>query len=345
MEAKLQTILIFELDGTRFGLDAKQVLESVRLPELTSIDEAPPWVIGMFNLRGRIVPVTDLCLRFGHAARSLSLDDQVIVLSKDDLTMGLLVGEVLDVIELSPDAIEPPPRFEQIRHGLDRLASGIASIADELVTLIDVSKLMKQSRLPAIDYKGRHKASNRPIYAELAGEIRARFRARAMALRKSIAEENVPLLGLAVIEISGEYFGIELNTVQEFCNISQLSPIPCCPPHILGAMSLRGKLLTLIDPRRALNLASSPQCRKALVVRVSAAPASGVDDQLIGVAVDDVRDVVYLHSESLHPPPSALIEQCEAETIGTASYDGKTMTVLNLPALLARPEWIVDENV
>lgn len=345
MEAERQAILIFKLDNARFGLDATKVLESVWLPELVPIEEAPPWVVGMFNLRGRIVPVTDLNLRFGHPAKPLTLSDQVVVLSSDNETLGLIVSEVLEVVELLPDAIKPSPDFKSTNRGVDHLAAGIASIADDLVTLIDISKLTKPAGTLTVYEASETTAWPNHLASETDAEGRALLHTRAMALRQSISEEDVPLLGLAVIEMSGEYFGLELTAVQEFCDITQLRPIPCCPPHILGAMSLRGKLLTLIDPRRALNLPLSSLRRKAVIALTSPELNADLGGQLVGIAVDEVHDVVYLRSKELRKPPSALVAQCEAEITGTAPYNGKTMTILNLPALLAREEWIVDENV
>ena len=345
MEATRQPVLIFDLDGKRFGLDATKVLESVWLPELTLLEEAPPWVIGMFSLRGHIVPVTDLNLRFGHPAQPLKLSDQVIVLCSGSETMGLVVSEVLELFELLPSAIEPAPHFEKTGYGLNRLAIGVASIAEDLVTLIDVSELTKHSEALALEEKSDDNIVSKQLDDENDTNIRALFHARAITLRQCIEAEDISLLGLAVIEISGEYFGIELTAVQEFCNITQLRHIPCCPPHILGVMSLRGKLLSLIDPRRALNLPPSPSCDKAVIAPVITEPYPDQMDQLIGVAIDEIHDVIYLDSKKLHPPPSALRAQYEDEISGTALYNGKTMIVLNLPALLAREEWIVNENV
>jgi len=338
MTDKYQTLLIFDLDGTRYGLDSTKVLESVWLPELTPIEEAPPWVIGIFNLRGQIVPVTDLNLRFGHPARHLDLSDQVVVLKNGNEIMGLIVADVLEVIDLLSDSIAPSPHFELSPYGLNHLAAGIADIDEDLVTLIDVDQLTKHSKLLDLDETTSVKSSPNQLYAETDPEIRARFHARAFALRQSTTEEDVPLLGLAVIEMSGEYFGIKLTAVQEFCNITQLRPIPCCPPHILGAMSLRGKLLTLIDPSRALNLPPTSECSKAVIANTST-------DLSIGIAVHEVHDVIYLKHEQLHAPPSALREQCGTEIVGTAAYEDKTIIVLDLPKLLEREDWVVDETI
>lgn len=326
-------ILIFDLDDARFGVDAARVCECVWLPELTPVEEAPSWVVGLVNLRGRIVPVADLHLRFGHPARRYSPRDQVLVLEADHLPLGVIVSEVIGVIELPAVAIQPPPQFDAA--GPAHLVAGEARVGESLVTLLDVARLTHLPEASALAVAAPTVAGH--FCPEATPAERALLHARAMALREVPGEENGARIGLAVVELGGEHFGVELAAVQEFCDIALLSPIPCCPPHILGAMNLRGDLLTLIDPRAALNLPTAARGSKAVVARVG--------EQAVGIAVDAVHDVVYLKQEELQAPPAALRERCGAEITGTAAYAGGTMTVLNLPALLAREDWIVNEHV
>ena len=384
-------LLIFDLNSTRFGVDATLVRESVWLPELTPIEEAPPHIAGIFSLRGQIVPVSDLSLRFGHPARPYRLSDQIVILELDNLLMGLIVSEVLEVIELSAEAIRPPPKFDGEAHA--RLVEGEVRVGDDIVTLLDARQLMHQppphppstssgqAKLPPSPPSQPSPASRgrgdrekqpsnpagegaiAPSLARSAGEgwgggsapaqhfcpeatpeQHAVFRARAKALMEAAAGEEGARLALAVVELDGEYFGIELEAVQEFCDIARPSPIPCCPPHILGAISLRGNLFTLLDLRAALNLPRAMQGGgKVVIARTSPRPGAG--EQAVGLAVDEVHDVVYLREEELQATPPALREQHGAEVKGTAPYGGKMMAVLNLPALLAREEWVVNETV
>lgn len=332
-------LLIFEIDGARFGLDATQVRECVWLPELTPAEEAPPWIVGLFNLRGRIVPVADLHLRFGHQARDYRPGDQVVAVEADGRPMGLIVSAVIEVIDLPAESIQPPPQFDAATPGLDRLVAGEARLGDGLVTLLDISRLSHLTEWPA-SATAQPQAGPTPggrFCPQASAAERQLFRARAAALREAIVEEDSSRLGLAVMQLDAEYFGVELASVQEFCEIAQLSPIPCCPPHILGAMNLRGNLLTLIDPRAALRLPPAPRGGKAVVARLG--------EQAVAIAVDEVHDVVYLRSEDMQPPPAMLRERCGAEISGTAPYAGRIITVLDLPALLAREDWIVDQHV
>jgi purine-binding chemotaxis protein CheW len=241
------------------------------------------------------------------------------------------------VIDISAEAIRPPPRFEgeTLRH--ERLVAGKVRVGDDIVTLLDAGLLMHQPQGLA----GENTEQMSPVHnfcLEATPQEHAVFRSRAKTLMDAASEEEGTRLPLAVVELDGEYFGIELQAVQEFCDIVRPCPIPCCPPHILGAISLRGNLFTLLDLRAALNLPRATQSSgKAVVARFG--------EQPVGVAVDQVHDVIYLREEELQTAPAALVEQHGAEIKGTAPYGGKMMAVLDLPALLARQEWIVNETV
>lgn len=326
-------LLIIDIDGVRFGLDAMLVKESLWLPELSYIEEAPHYVVGMFSLRDQFVPVTDLNLRFGHPARQYQLSDQVVVLEQDQRLMGLIVSEVCEVIDLPVEAIHSPGQFDIKTSPNPHLVLGEARVGDEIVTLLDAKQLL--SLLSTQGY-AEHIAGR--FCPEATPEQHAIFRSRAKVLQESVADQEGAHLALAVIELGGEYFGIELETVQEFCEINRPTPIPCCPPQILGAMSLRGNLLTLLDLRAALNLPISDLCGGKVVV-------ARLGDEMIGVVVDDVHDVIYLSMDDLQLAPATLREQRGAEITGTAAYSGKMMVVLDLLALLAREEWIVNETV
>lgn len=325
--------LIIDLNDMRFGLDAMLVRESLWLPELTPVEEAPSYIVGMFSLRDQLIPVTDLNLRFGHPARPYSLNDQIVVLEHNQKLMGLIVSEVVEVIELAVEAIQSIPTFAGEIHHHAHLITGEARVGDSIVTLLDTLQLATlQEELTYPEH---------PVLRfcpEATAEQHAVFRARAKALQERIAAEEGEHLALAVIELGGEYFGIELEAVQEFCEISHPCPIPCCPPHVLGSMSLRGNLLTLIDLHTALNLQNTMPINGKVVV-------TNFGEEMLGLAVDEVHDVIYLRRQELQPAPAALCEQRGMEIKGTAPYAGKILVVLDLPALLSREEWIVNESV
>lgn len=339
----ISTLLIFDLDGAYFGLDATLVHEMLWLPELTPVEEAPFYIIGLFSLRDQLIPVADLSLRFGHPARHCNINDQVVVLEQNQLLIGLIVSEVHEVIDMPHTAIQPAPEFDLETHHHASLVAGEMRMNDNIVTLLDMSQLANlPQNLMVTD-------SAQPLHhfcPEATPEQRAIYHARACALQNTLMEEDGVRLALAVVALNDEYFGIELESVQEFCEITHPSPIPCCPQHILGAINLRGNLFTLLDLRTALNLPQAMQSsNKVVIARASTCFSTDLGEQMVGLAVDDVHDIIYLRQEELQTAPAVLREQHGVEIKGTASYAGKIMVVLDLPALLARQEWIVNESV
>ncbi len=323
-----KSLLIFELDGERFGVDVCHVRESVWLPELAPAEELPAWIIGLFSLRGSIVPVADLRLRFGHLARAGAPNDRVVVLNTEAGPLGLIASDVLEVFELPPGSL-------QVTSGLgatSRLISTEAWVREELLPILDIGSLASLSGLSE-----EFPQQPLPLPATSPDE-RSLFHARAMALRLASGGEESQRQGLAVIGIGGERFGVDLAAIREFKDIVQIHPIPCCPTHILGAINLRGELVTLLDVRSALHLTTSGPCgSKALI--------GTLGDQAVAVAVDDIDDVTYLPAGDLRPPPSLLLEHHGSEIIGSVEYAGHVIAVLDLHALLARQDWIVEENV
>jgi len=277
------SLLIFDLDGTRFALDATRVRESVWLPELTPAEEAPPWIVGLFSLRGRIVAVADLRLRLGHPAQRYSPSDQVVVLEAEPLPMGLIVSEVIGVIELAVDAIQAPPQFEAAAPGNAHLVAGEARAGDGLVTLLDVSRLTQLPR--GWRSPKRRRSRRRPA-------ISARTPRPPSAPCSTPGPwccERLPTTKTARAWPGGGGTGRRVlrRRTGDRAGILRhrpIEPVPCCPPHILGAMSLRGNLVTLIDPRAALGLPPAARGGKAVVARLG--------EQAMGFAVDAVHDVV-----------------------------------------------------
>ncbi len=330
-----RSLLVFDLDGARFGVDAGQVLESVWLPELTPVEEAPVWVAGVFNLRGRLVVAVDLRRRLGHPPRPYGTGDRVVVMECGSGTFGLIVSDVIDVIELAREIMQPSFRIDA---AAAPLVIGKAQVGDALVGLLDVSRLSGAERAPAVADMALPAAPAAASCQDGSPEALALFRARAAALREAAAGDRGERLGFAVVMVGGEYFGLDLSSLREFCEIRQATPVPCCPAHILGVINLRGELVSLIDPRGALDLpATAPAGGKAVIGEIGGQPAA--------IAVDDVCDVIYRRREELRAPPAALRERHGAEIAAVVDHEGRVAAVLDLPALLSRREWIVDETV
>lgn len=135
-----QQLVVFGLGKEEYGVDIIEVQEIVRLQEITQVPNAPDFVEGIINLRGKVIPLIDLRKRFGFAAGEHSADTRIIVISISDSLVGIIVDSVSEVLRLNDEDMEPPPR---IVAGIGReYIKGVGKIGDRLIILLDLDRIL-----------------------------------------------------------------------------------------------------------------------------------------------------------------------------------------------------------
>ncbi len=133
--------LTFALRGEQYGIAILGVQEIKGSAATTPIPHTPPYVRGVMNLRGTVIPVVDLRVRFGLPA----LDDErfavIIVVAVERRLVGLLVDAVSDVLDIPDSAVQPPPEFGGDRPH-QRCVAGTARVDDDLIVLLDVRHVL-----------------------------------------------------------------------------------------------------------------------------------------------------------------------------------------------------------
>ena len=141
-----KSYLIFELNGSRYGVEALCVQEIFFLPELTPITDAPRDIVGVVNLRGDIVPVMDLEVRLGHKTRKFQLTDSVIILELERFQIGIIVNQVQEVLDLVAEEVSTELLYgRKISNNSHNFLSGVAKIAGGIVMLLNPENLVYYS--------------------------------------------------------------------------------------------------------------------------------------------------------------------------------------------------------
>ncbi|MBS4099526.1 MAG: chemotaxis protein CheW [Sulfuricella sp.] len=318
--------LLFSLHGVCYAVDARRVREIFWLPELTPVEEAPPYIAGIVNLRGKIEPVMNLDVRFGHTPRRYQLTDSVILLEIEGLSSGIIVNEVHDVIDIPSAAIEPPPHYEDDTAGHAHFIMGEAKAGDEIVMLLDTGSLIHAPVLSAAPAPAAEPAEFCPQATPAEREIfLSRARNRMLSAQAPDSAAQTPF---AVVGLGGEYFGIGLDMVREFSRLRQITPVPCCPPHIAGNMNLRGDILTLVDISPALKIPLQGTAAQVVVAQA--------DSLRVGVPVAEVFDVIYLHPADIAPAPAASDKVNDEYCKGVAHYGEKMVSIIDLHKILTQ---------
>ncbi len=147
-------LLSFALDSESYGVAVLKVREIMGLVDITSIPRTPDFVRGVINLRGKVIPVIDMRLKFGMPERDYTQENCIIVVETarengSTVEMGLIVDAVQEVQDVPASSIEPPPTFGS---GVDTdFILGIAKVEKDVIVLLDIDRVLTDSELAKID--------------------------------------------------------------------------------------------------------------------------------------------------------------------------------------------------
>jgi purine-binding chemotaxis protein CheW len=149
--------MTFKLAQEEYGLSIKRVREIIGLMDITRVPRAPGWVRGVINLRGRVIPVIDLRLKFDMEHVDSTDQSVIIVVQHEEgtrvLTMGILVDQVLEVLSIPGEQIEPPPQF-----GDDSLHTefilGVGKADRRVIFLVDIGRVLNPAEMEQVSGVG-----------------------------------------------------------------------------------------------------------------------------------------------------------------------------------------------
>lgn len=147
--ASPRELLVFTLGAEQYGIDILKVQEIRGYESVTRIAGAPAFIKGVINLRGSIVPIVDMRLKFELGEASYTPFTVVIILNVLDRTVGVVVDGVSDVIQLLPDAIRPAPEFGA---AVDTAyIEGLSDVGESMVIVMDIERLMSSAEMSLMD--------------------------------------------------------------------------------------------------------------------------------------------------------------------------------------------------
>jgi len=131
--------LTFPLGEEEYGIEISAVTEIIGVQKITVLPDLPHFVKGTINLRGKIIPVIDVRLRFKLEEREYQERTCIIVVNIDDISIGLIVDSVSEVIDISNDSIETPPK---LNNGAgNKFVKAFGKVKDNVVIILDIKNL------------------------------------------------------------------------------------------------------------------------------------------------------------------------------------------------------------
>lgn len=140
----------FRLSGETYGINVMQVQEVLRYTEIAPVPGAPHYVIGIINLRGKVVTVIDTCKRFGLPAMEVSDSTRIVIIEANQQVIGILVDSVAEVVYLKASEIEIAPNVGNEESA--KFIQGVTHREGELLILVDLNKLLEEEEWQELDF-------------------------------------------------------------------------------------------------------------------------------------------------------------------------------------------------
>jgi purine-binding chemotaxis protein CheW len=151
------------------------------------------------------------------------------------------------------------------------------------------------------------------------------------AVQEKQAED--PILRWVTFRLNSEKYGINVMQVQEVLRVSEIAPVPGAPNYVLGIINLRGNVVTVIDTRKRFGLMLKEPDDASRIVIIE------VKNNVIGILVDSVAEVVDLRKSEIEVAPNVGNEESSKFIEGVASHDGELLIVIDLNKFLSDEEW------
>ncbi|SMB97847.1 purine-binding chemotaxis protein CheW [Thermanaeromonas toyohensis ToBE] len=308
----LDQYVIFRLGEESFGIGIEYLQEIIRVPQVVKVPLTPPYMRGLANLRGNILPIYDTRLRLGISGRDDMETNRVIVVNIGGKQAGYIVDRVDGVVDIPREAIE---EFREKGDTAGYVTRAARMGEGKLVLLLEMDQMLKDIGL---DEEG----------VALLNEAKGHRNQSSKEEGSKSQEKEQQFL---TFRVGKEEYALDIADVQEIVHLSETwNVIPDAPPYVLGLVSLRDRVLPLISMRQLFGLKNGEATGGRIVV-VYVGKGKSV---AVGLVVDSVAEVLRVTEELLEPVPDIVRHAGDEFTAICRLSDDRMLFVLDASKLL-----------
>ncbi len=148
IETQKSKYLTFSIGTEQYALEIRYVVDIIGIQEITDVPDQPGYVKGVINLRGKIIPVMDIRIKFQKDEREYDDRTCIIVVDMKGISVGIVVDTVLEVATIEDDSISPPPKFNSDYQNV--YIAGIGMNGEFVTIILDCNKLLNDDEIDSI---------------------------------------------------------------------------------------------------------------------------------------------------------------------------------------------------
>lgn len=292
-QSETRQYVIFAMREERFAVAMESVQEIIRVPNVVTVPLAPAAIMGVSNLRGRVLPIIELGKVFKSIPKSGDDAMRVLVIGHKGSSLGFMIDRVYKVVSIHPDQLE---QNSTLSDNLDKaFLQGIIKdkSGNGMFQVVNFSALI-ESEFQSISEQFAQKGQ-----ANHSGNLN--LEAQAV----SDVEEDDHLISFIV---EGQEYAIAINRAKEIVQMPDaFSVVPNSPHHLLGVITLRDRLLPLVSLRAMFGMSDQEfsEHNRVVVIPLQAGKARA-DGPAVGLVVDEMREVLRVPKDKIDSMPAAL---------------------------------------
>uniref|UniRef100_A0A7C2K4R9 Chemotaxis protein CheW n=1 Tax=candidate division WOR-3 bacterium TaxID=2052148 RepID=A0A7C2K4R9_UNCW3 len=308
----------FTVSGEEYAIPIEYIREIVQIPEhIIKVPKSEEAIIGIMNLRSKILPLASLRRLFGFLDDQLTEQNKIVVLSLGELSVGIVVDSVKEVLRIPESLVEPVPsiilkdekNFEI--EGICRLNEG-----KRLISIISVPNLFK------------HKDIKEVLSSMEVEETRDIEETKG---NEEVMEEEEQFV---IFKLAGQEYAVPIENVQEIVRIpEELTRVPKTPEFVEGVINLRGNVLPVIDLRKRFDLPEKQRDEQQRIM------VFVIDNIPVGFIVDSVSEVLKIPKSFIQKSPEILAERTKIfPRVANLEKQGRMIQIVEPKELLNKEE-------
>jgi purine-binding chemotaxis protein CheW len=289
-EGYAQQFVTFKVGDELFGLPIVEVQEIIRLPEVTRVPLTSSNLLGLSNLRGKVLPIISLRRIFGFPESEHDDTTRILVIEHGSL-LGFVVDQVSSVMRVEPGRIEG---LETVRATVntDCLTGIIKNESGKIIMILDFDQLIK-THFTLESMSQRSHSSGSESLSDQSDEV--------------MDEDTLHFVSFSV---ENQEYAIPIEFVQEIVQVpEEIAQVPNSPGHVIGVINLRERLLPLVGLRQLFSLSPSELTdqNRIVVVHLPGADESAIKLE-VGIVVDTVNEVLRVDRKLVDAIPKVLAQ-------------------------------------
>lgn len=325
----IQQNIYFRIGKNSYAIPLRNVLEVMKLPKLDYPQKLPANFVGVLKVNNLVLNVLDIRFYLDIKIEKYSTSNKLIIVKTDETLFGIIVDEIIDIINFETVNIEHLPFITE-----NQIIETSYNVNGENILIINTYALERiiKNGYPEKDIDITDlfptDSTSLEIFKQRATSLSQRLN---LAITNNVFSDNKFLSFV----LNNTTYCINLKYIKEIAKAENIIPIPCSPDYIEGLMTLKGDFVTVVNLKNFLNFTKTEYSTKAKVVVIDS------NEYKLGFLLDEINDILNVNEETLNKKDiNSENLYIEAEII----EKNNVKFVLNMEKILSDPKMYIEEN-